>query len=261
MTKDLEVKKGGVPATLNEDATAALKRQFEKQLRGANTYKLFPSIGIQHGIKKPKFEVENYEETDALEGTIISYTIAREFYPDAGTKVPECTSTGGKCGTMHGSCSSCTHNKWGTGANGVGRACKEYRKLMLALTDKPGFFEMKIPATSLKSFDEYANNLVLKNKLPLGGAITKITLDTKEDKGRKPFSIAVFTFVKSLLEGEKAFVEMVAKALTEYENVYRPTELPINVTPVAAAVPDDAHLKQEKLSGKITEIKGDSVPF
>ena len=253
MSKELTTALGG--------AADVLKRLYTETLKTTKSYKMFPMIEMQHGIKKPKFEIEGHEETATFTGTIVNFTVGREYYPSPDVKAPECTSVGGDNGTDHGKCKVCNFYKWGSGNGTSGRKCKEHRKVLLSLEGKPGLFELKVPTTSLKAFDDFKSDIAIKEKSPLQMVVAKFSLTIAESTGKKPYSILVIEKDKALPDADPQFIEDTVAAIQKYETIYIPTPLSVKVDSPSVNAENAEPQASEKVSDKVTVAEGDEVPF
>ena len=73
---------------------ALLAQSYKEDLKTVNAYKIFPEIKMQHGVKKPKFEIGDSDERDIITGVILRVISLKELYR-TGSPIPECTSLGG----------------------------------------------------------------------------------------------------------------------------------------------------------------------
>jgi hypothetical protein len=66
-----------------------------------------------------------------LEGTLVFHHKARGYWETEGQLMPTCSSLDGKAGTDENgnqkTCANCPFNKFGSGKDGSGKACKEMR--------------------------------------------------------------------------------------------------------------------------------------
>jgi len=228
-TKEIETVGTTDIANLNTEAAEAMKRLFAQSLKKTVNANQFPTIVMQHGVKKPKFEIGDEELTEFLAG-IANFTTGREYYPSEDVKIPECTSIGGTNGTLYGTCAKCGFHQWGTGKNGKGRACKEYRRLLLQVKDKEGILELKIPATSLAVFDTLQKQIQEKEGMPLQKYVYKFKLDVGEAQGRKPWAIINIAKECGIEAAGEEFTARILNAIVEYEKSYAPTALVENAS-------------------------------
>lgn len=219
---------GNAIATLNNEAAEAMKRLYAQSLKKTVSSSQFPAITMQHGVKRPKFEIGEDEQSE-LNAGIINFTTGREYYPSEDVKVPECISVGGTNGTLYGECRKCSFHQWGTGKNGKGRACKEYRRVLLSVSDREGVFELKLPATSLKVFEDLVEKIQIKEASPVQKFTYKFKLDVQEQQGRKPWSVINITKDKDLSEVDPEYAAKILSAVVEHEKAY--TATPLNENP------------------------------
>lgn len=216
-------KTGGVEIALSGKVESAMKTMFAKALRKTGGYNMFPSISMQHGIKKPKFEIEGMDEQDTITATIIQYETGKEYREDKDEKRPTCSSVGGKYGTKFGKCGECRFGQWREENGKNVKECKEFKKVLMVIEGSDKVFEMKIPGTSLKAFNEFERDLASKHKIPYCSAVVELSLGTEVVQGRKPWSVLQLTFKEDIRKYDEAHAVKVIKAIEEYDGHYVPT--------------------------------------
>lgn len=83
---------------------------------------------------------------------------------------------------QHTQCEGCPRNEFGTADTGRGKACKNGRKLALVTSDSLDSLEdaqvalMNIPATSVKGWATYTQQIALAAKRPSYAVVTRISL-------------------------------------------------------------------------------------
>ena len=259
MSKDITTKAGGALAKAGESRVELMRRLYAKGLAKMSTYKRFPSITAQHGVKTPKFELGDNLELEDFRAVILNGDVHRDLYFD-GKTMPECSSVGGKAGTVFGVCSKCKYYEWGTGQNGVGRACTESRRLLLKVLDQEGVFEIKLSPTSLAKYNEYEKSILNEKGIPFQMVVTKFSLEVMTKKGRKPWSVTCLTQDGDTIELPEAVQDEVFTLMEKYENAYMETKAPENVTP-GPDVQTGGDPDGGGDDGEIAEGDGDVVPF
>lgn len=249
-TQALSTKSETTPASLPQELASLLQSSFKDNLKSVNLYKIFPDIKIQHGVKKPKFEIGENEELEVIRGVIIRNIIVREYYVNQGNPVPECTSIGGLNGTTHGQCAYCRYNKFENNR----KACKEFRKLVMYMPEKETLYEIKVPITSLSNLNTYFKDVMINRKLDLAAVVTKFSLGVKEEKGQKPYSIVECAVDTDISKLDPKHFPKIIQFLKEKDNYYQATEA-IGVVQKAQAEPT------KQSSATIQKGEGDEVPF
>ena len=249
--KALAPKTDTTMAAIPQELAALLQSSFKDNLKTVNLYKIFPDVKIQHGVKKPKFEIGENDEAETIRGVIIRNIVTREYYVGQGNPVPECTSIGGLNGTTHGQCVACRYNKFENNR----KACKEFRKLVMYIPEREGLYELKVPITSLSNLNAYFKDVMVTRKLDLAAVVTKFSLGVKEEKGQKPYSIVECSVDSDLTKLDPKHFPKIVQFLREKDNYYPATESN-GVVPVQAP---DAPVKPSQPN--IQKGEGGEVPF
>lgn len=255
---------------LSPKVEEALKKQFAKALDKTGGFNMFPSISMQHGIKKPGFEIEGMDEVKTFRGTIIEYTVDKQYREDKDEKRPTCSSTGGKYGVPLGKCSECSFGTWKQIDGKNVKECKDARKAIVVLEDSDKVFEMKIPGTSVRNFDDYEKHVASKERSALGVALTEFSLDIGVVDGRKPWSILKLEFVEDIRTGNADYAAKVVGALEEYAGFYKETTAEdvakgkarsANTSTEKATEGDEEVEDAEFVVGEGVEVSDDEITF
>lgn len=147
-----------------------------------------------------QFVDESGETVKELVGVIVYKDKVRGYWDrSADDNVPECSSIGGVTGTTRNgetrSCANCPYNQWGSavdekGEPMKGKACKEMRRIYLALKGTAVPIFVTLPPTSIGNFDKYISARVTKKITDLARE-TKITL-APEKGGKFTYAVAQF---------------------------------------------------------------------
>jgi hypothetical protein len=130
---------------------------------------------------------------------------ASAWDPDSDPEAPACFSIDGRTpnaaseSPVHTSCQLCPNNEFGSHANGKGKACADYRRIVVVPVDGAfngdGAFEptqlmvddtelvafrFDISATALKGFGKYMKELN-KHNVPYTGVVTQMKFDPHAD--------------------------------------------------------------------------------
>lgn len=237
-----------------------------RELAEVGAQRLFPGISIQHGVKKPKFEIEiegDTKEFKDLEIVVVNHVTGRELYLIKDNPVPDCVSVGGTYGTNYGTCAQCKYNVFGSGPNGS-KMCKETRRLASVVKGLPGVYELKVPPTSLSSFDKAKKSMVLYH--PVNAGLIKVTLGIKEDTGKKAYSIIEMAYAGPWYKdtSDADFIKAINDGILMASSAYAYTEAPEGDE---AGMPADNPMdnapagKAPETRKHIEEAQGDEVPF
>lgn len=256
-------------ATLDADAQEALKAMMEKAVKKTSRFKLYPSIAAQHGIKKPKFEVEGQDDQDSIEAIIVQYETMREYRETKDDLAPTCSSVGGGYGTAFGKCSECQYGKWEEGEDGKRRKeCKDNVKLILVAKGLPGRYEMKVAPTSMKNWSDYEKMLTNDEHLPVGAVVTKLGLSVQAVTGKKPWSVLTFNMEHAVTaEKDKEFIGAAMKAIVECRDLFKHTtsnDVTGKVAKAANNTPttiEDAEVVSGEESGVYESVDSGDIPF
>jgi hypothetical protein len=120
-------------------------------------------------------------------------------YEEGSAAPPDCYSTNGVTPDPGAqkkqsvTCLTCTHNGWGTGKGGRGKACSDSRRLAVVpqLDLKNELFEgamlLRVPAASLADLADFGKALAQMG-YPYYGVATKVSFDSKESYPKFAFS-------------------------------------------------------------------------
>jgi hypothetical protein len=126
----------------------------------------------------------------------------KKAYKPGSKERPDCFSSDGRLPDtsieqpQNGKCDGCKQSAWGTNAMGVGKACRNLRRLFV-LTEDDNIMPMllSITPTSLKEFDSYLSKLVMKG-LNQGKVRTKIK--ARRDSDEATFARLSFEMVEPI---------------------------------------------------------------
>ncbi len=192
-----------------------------------NRYKLPTGGSTLFEIETGDGEAESVKE---LRGVIVYHHPAYSYYKDSfngENKLPDCYSNDGQigCGVPGGKCKECSLNKFESGVNGVGKACKNKRALYIALEGQLFPVVMLLPTGSLQSFTKYVQANLFKQR-KLSNIITRISLKKATNKQGIAFSQAVFTFERALTDSEKTKLAGLSDFVKEYARNHVPQSEP-----------------------------------
>lgn len=111
-------------------------------------------------------------------------------------------------GTERIACASCKYNEWGSkplipalmrpGDSGKGKAVTNQRSVYLLISGKAMPYELVLPPTSIKTFDEYLLTL-LNSSVPVQAVLTRLTQERKE-RGSQRWAEVQFSNAGSLTQ-------------------------------------------------------------
>jgi len=168
----------------------------------------FDKIKIPAGgttaFEVPGDDPENPDIEKELRVIIVDQYAANSYYRAAydGTEnAPDCLSNDGHIGiTKDGetlSCDSCPNNRYGSAIDGIGKACKNMRKVFILRSGDTFPMLLTLPATSITPFGKYLQRIVSKGLRPCD-VITKISLKKAESKGGITYAQATFAMEEVL---------------------------------------------------------------
>lgn len=122
-------------------------------------------------------------------------SVSKEYYKkkwgerdgDDGVSAPDCQSLDGVSPDrgvalpVNATCQLCPFNAWGSADTGKGKRCSDYKLLIVVPSNKLDAqpFQIRLPATSLKSFKSYCRSLDTHG-IPVNGAITVLSFKDAE---------------------------------------------------------------------------------
>lgn len=168
----------------------------------------FDKIKIPAGgttaFEVPSDDPDNPDIEKELKVIIVDQYAVNAYYKDAydGTEVaPDCFSNDGHTGiNQYGeicNCDSCPNNRYGSAIDGLGKACKNMRKVFIIRSGDNFPMLLTLPATSIKPFGKYLQRIVTKGLRPCD-VITKIALKKAESKGGITYAQATFSLEEIL---------------------------------------------------------------
>lgn len=139
-------------------------------------------------------------------GVIVGHSPENVYYAtqyEGGNELPDCVATDGKLGVGNpgGDCLSCPYNEWGSGEDGIGKACQNRHKVFILRNGELFPLMLALPVTSVKNFSDFIKRNVMKGRRSYE-FITKVGLSKDKSKGGIEYSKCVFSLVAPL-DGEK----------------------------------------------------------
>ena len=171
----------------------------------------FPRVKIPSGgmlqFEIPSDDPENPDYEKNLTCIILCNHDNYAYWPEGSeyddNTAPLCSSTDGKqgIGEPGGTCATCALNRFGTGPEGRGKACKNMRMLYLLRSGEYMPIQLALPPTSLSPFREFMNQSFMIRRRATFGSVVQIGLK-KMNNGKDDYSVATFRRLYDL-EGEE----------------------------------------------------------
>lgn len=138
----------------------------------------------------------------SLTGVVVFEHRARAYWGKQGESTgapPECSSQDNwrGVGVPGGLCMNCPMNKWDTGKEGRGKACKEFHRVYLLQAGDTLPILLTVPPTSLREWDKYGTRVTREGNT-LQEVVTSFTLVQDRAGGGQLFS-RVFPISKGVL--------------------------------------------------------------
>ena len=146
-----------------------------------------PGGGI--AFETPSGDPESPNVSKSIVGTIVAHHAINRYYilgmDESETKnnPPDCYSNDGAVGIpavegqgYGGMCADCPLNVFGSGSNGVGKACSNRHRLLFLADGQIFPWIVDVTPTSLKKFREYAGAQLISFHRPPWALVTEISL-------------------------------------------------------------------------------------
>lgn len=194
-TYDIVLADGGNAAAILADNMEGLEPQFDR-------VKIPSGGGIAFEVPGEDGEVEPIRE---LIGVIVDHHPENNYYEreyDGENVPPDCSSPDAVTGYappespvpwagQHQDCKTCPLNQWGSGKDGVGKACNNEQRVFLLPPGQLLPLALKLPPTSRKPFMVYMSRLSGKMRR-FSSVVTKVTLSKEKSKSGIVYSQANF---------------------------------------------------------------------
>ncbi len=144
----------------------------------------------------PGDDPENPDYAKNLEGVILFNHASCAYWLDGEmdeNTAPMCSAIDGKVGVGEpgGTCVTCALNRFGTGENGKGKACKNMRILYLLRDGEYMPLQVTLPPTSIKPFNDFYSAAFASRHRGTCGSIVQLGLKRVEN-GTNTYSVATF---------------------------------------------------------------------
>jgi len=172
------------PVDPEQELELLLQAEIESSL--ANIDPKPPRIKVSR--ENTVFMLPDGTTAKSLTGIIVFHHKARGYWEIEGQKIPSCSSMDGQTGIddngSEHACQKCRQNRYGSGKDGRGKACKEMRWVYLLQEDETIPSRISFSPTSIGSFDNFITAIVQKRLAPIQ-KIVKLSLETGESNGYK----------------------------------------------------------------------------
>lgn len=170
----------------------------------------FPRVKIPAGgalqFEIPSDDPDNPDYAKYLTGIVLFNHDNYAYWPEGDeyddNAIPLCSSMDGKLGIGEpgGACAACALNRFGSGSEGKGKACKNMRMLYMLRSGEFMPLQITLPPTSLRPFREFMNQSFMIRRRATYGSVIQIGLK-KMNNGKDDYSVATFRRLYDM-EGE-----------------------------------------------------------
>ena len=205
----------------------------------------------------PTEDEDNPDVSKELVGVILYHHPMNTYWAEqysGNNAPPDCAAMDGKCGLVketgeRRTCEACPHNQFGTGPNGIGKACKNLRRLYILRGGNPIPVVFTLTATSLKSFKNYLAKSILLRGMRCYDVITKMTLTKDTSTGGITYSKVQFSMAGKLSEEQRALTAAMAESLKVASKSLEASSEDYNISDGGEGFVD------------VSSDNGDSLPF
>lgn len=214
-----------IQAATDAEVQAAVEAEIEAE-KDAYVFKP-PALTFKAGV----FTIENSDFAKReMEGVAVLSKKVRGYWPEGSEDLrPECSSSEGRVGVARDGatfeCANCQCNEWGSDPKGgKGKACGEYRLLLVVPQGMSAPVRLRLPVTSIGNWDEYISGLRVTQKgQSYFTVVTKFGLTKAVREGNQEYFVANFARVRSLdvpelrgvLVARKEFEDILARVRTQ----------------------------------------------
>lgn len=156
----------------NTDIMEALIEELGEDAKIPYDRVKIPSGGTT-AFEVPSDDPDNPDIEKEIEGIIVYAQKINAYWKDAysgDNTSPDCSSNDGKVGVefetgeIH-KCVDCPFNEFKSGPNGVGKACKNMRRLYIIRTGCTLPIVLTLPPTSLRAYEDYVGRQIVTKGL------------------------------------------------------------------------------------------------
>ena len=170
----------------------------------------------------PSDDVDNPDTVKEFKAVILYQHPVHTYYKEkytGGNTPPDCGSMDGHNGIdadgVVKACKDCEFGEFGSGENGVGKACKQKRRLYILRAGEALPNILSLPTGSLAVFSKYIMRLLSKGKKS-GSVVTKFTLKKEQNSGGINYSQAVLSVERDLTDSEAAGISRLAEQVKAF---------------------------------------------
>ena len=202
---------------LNSNALEVIRDNLKSQPLSLNLFDIVKSpSGGSTVFSVPGLAGEEAERE--LTGIVLDFTTPRAYWdtpdPVEGTP-PTCMSANSIISSDGKACARCPYNDFGSkDGESNAKACKESVLLFLLRPENIFPILVRVPATSKGRFLKFTARLAGR-LVPLGGVVTRITLERTTSKGGKTYALFNFEAVSTLSPEEAAQARAYARQFME----------------------------------------------
>lgn len=209
---NLTVLDGEISAAISEELDGLGPIPFDK-------VKIPSGGGLAFEI--PGEDEDNPDTVNEIAGVILYHYPVNAYWDEiynGSNTPPNCASLDGKRGVRADTgevcnCAECEFNQYGSGENGVGKACKNTHRCYVLREGNPIPLLLTLPPTSLKGLRDFIGKKVLLKGLRSYDVLSKITLKKDKSSGGITYSKAVFSFVDELSPEQRIRTKKMAEML------------------------------------------------
>lgn len=168
----------------------------------------------------PSDDPENPDYAKTLTGVILFNHSTNAYWPEGDeyddNVPPLCSSVDGKqgIGTPGSLCQTCALNRFGSGSDGKGKACKNMRVLYLLRSGEYMPLQLTLSPTSIKPWSNFINQAFLFRQRATYGSVVQIGLK-KMNNGSNDYSVATFRRMYDFTGEELTQVRVYANSFKE----------------------------------------------
>ncbi len=204
--RDFEIPKENLPEGIDAKAYQDLLKENMEGIENPE----FPLIKILHAgtlaFQVPPDVDGNVQQKKEFSGIILLHQRVnayweKPFAETGGGVLPDCASYDGKTGSVHGDCSKCKFNAFGSDNKETGKACKNMIRVFIRLDKDLLPSLLSVPPTSMREFNNYMVRLLSKKHAAVS-VVTKFSLVGSKNKTGIDYSKLVCSMEKKAEKAE-----------------------------------------------------------
>lgn len=206
-TKDL-----AVYGAADVDLAAIFAEEMDGLTPSFDRIKIPAGGGIAYEI--PGDDPESPDTVKEFKAVILYHHPINSYYAEkytGGNNPPDCASMDGHKGLDSETgevknCADCDFNKFGSGEDGKGKACKQKRRIYLLRENEVLPTLLSLPTGSLGEYGKFVFRLLTKGK-KANSVVTKFSLKKAQNSGGINYSQALFAVERDLSPDEFSNIE------------------------------------------------------